>query len=240
MQTFSARVVRTTDLTHDVREIELRLVEPATIAFLPGQFVSFRVERPDLRHPITRAYSIASSPDRAGAIDLVFNRVPGGPGSEYLFSLREGDDTGFRGPVGSFTLRPGTRDLLFVATGTGIAPFRSMLHWLAEHEPTRRVTLFWGVRSERDVYYQEELAALAARLRNFSFVTTLSQPEGRWTGVVGRVLPLVERVESVSNLEVFACGNSAMIADVTGIIRAKGICPIHREQYYADSYGTPS
>lgn len=235
MQTFTAAVSRITDLTHDVREIELRLVEPPRIRFQPGQFVSFEVERTGTAFPITRAYSIASSPDEDDRILLLLNLVPGGSGSGYLFRLREGDETGFRGPAGSFTLPPGPRDLLFVATGTGIAPFRSMLWWLAEHEPSRRVTLFWGVRSERDVYYQDELARLRERLANFSSVTSLSRPSGAWTGATGRVTPLVDaRIESVANLEVFVCGNSGMIADVVSIIRRKGICPIRREQYYVD------
>ncbi len=235
MQTFTAAVSRITDLTHDVREIELRLVEPPRIRFQPGQFVSFEVERTGGAFPITRAYSIASSPDADDRILLLLNLVPGGSGSGYLFRLREGDETAFRGPAGSFTLAPGPRDLLFVATGTGIAPFRSMLWWLAEHDPSRRVTLFWGVRNERDVYYLDELARLRERLPNFSSVTTLSRPSGGWTGAAGRVTSLVDaRIESVANLEVFVCGNSGMIADVVSIIRRKGICPIRREQYYVD------
>ena len=240
MDTFTARVSRIVDLTHDVREIELRLLDPRRIRFQPGQFVSFEVERSGLPFPITRAYSIASSPDEDDRILLLFNLVEGGAGSGYLFGLDVGDQTAFRGPAGSFTLGPGTRDVLLVATGTGIAPFRAMLWWLTAHDPRRRVTLFWGLRHERDVYYQDELARLAARLPNFTYVTTLSRPSAAWTGTTGRVTALVEaRVDSVSNLEVFVCGNSAMIGDVVALVRAKGVCPIRREQYYADVTAGP-
>lgn len=235
MDTFTARVARTADLTHDVREIELRLLEPGRIRFAPGQFVSFEVERSGFAFPITRAYSVASSPDEDDRIELLLNLVPGGSGSGYLFGLEDGDETWFRGPAGSFVLTAGTRDLLFVATGTGIAPFRSMLRWLAAHDPSRRATLFWGLRHDHDVYWQDELARLAERLPNFTYVTTLSRPSPEWAGSTGRVTSLVEsRVESVSNLEVFVCGSSGMIADVTALIRTKGICPIRREQYYVD------
>lgn len=213
----------------------MRLVEPPQIRFQPGQFVSFEVERPGSPFPITRAYSIASSPDADDRILLLLNLVPGGAGSGYLFGLRKGDETQFRGPSGSFTLGPGARDLLFVATGTGIAPFRSMLCWLAQHDPARRVTLFWGVRYEQDVYWQDELARVSERLPNFSHVTTLSRPSEAWAGTSGRVTSLVDtRVDSVANLEVFVCGSSGMIAEVTAIVRKKGICPIRREQYYVD------
>jgi NAD(P)H-flavin reductase len=235
MDTFTARVSRIHTLTHDVREIELTLEEPGEIHFAPGQFVSFEIERPGFPFPATRPYSIASSPTRRDVIELVLNRVPGGPGSEYLFGLREGDMTTFRGPVGTFTLRDNHRDLLFVATGTGIAPFRSMLWSLADTSSLRPITLYWGLRSERDLYYQDELANLGRRLPHFSFATTLSRPSGAWQGAVGRVSPLIEnQISDVSNLDVFLCGNAAMIHDVRGILRTRGLCPIHTEQYYDD------
>ena len=235
METFAAVVSRTRALTHDVRELELTLVEPARIAFAPGQFVSFEIEQPGGRVPFTRAYSIASAPARGNAVELVLNHVPGGTGSEYLCGLQEGERTSFKGPVGDFILRDSPRDVLFVATGTGIAPFRSMLWSLADAAPSRAITLLWGLRSERDLYYQDELMRLRERLPRFSFITTLSQPTSAWRGATGRVSPLVEtHVTSVTNLEVFLCGNGGMIRDVRDIVRRKGLCPIRTEQYYDD------
>ena len=203
------------------------------MAFTPGQFVSFEIEREAARFPATRAYSIASAATRRHAIELVVNRVPGGPGSEYLWGLRDGDRTSFKGPAGSFVLGNSSRDVLFVATGTGIAPFRSMLWTLAHDASTRRISLLWGLRSDRDLYYQDELNRLREQLPQFSFVTTLSAPTTEWRGTVGRVSPLVEaHVTDVTNLEVFLCGNGGMIQDVRDIVRRKGLCPIRVEQYY--------
>jgi NAD(P)H-flavin reductase len=203
------------------------------MTFVPGQWVSFEIERPAPRLPATRAYSIASSANRRTAIELVVNRVAGGPGSGYLFGLREGDTTAFHGPMGSFVLQDSPRDLLLVATGTGIAPFRSMLWSLAEVSSARAITLIWGLRSERDLYYQDELIGLRERLQGFSCITTLSQPVGAWSGSVGRVTGIVdERVASVTNLEVFLCGNGGMIRDVRDVLRRKGLCPIRVEQYF--------
>jgi NAD(P)H-flavin reductase len=222
-------------LTHDVREIELTLEEPDEIRFAAGQFVSFEIERPEFPFPATRPYSIASAPASRHVIGLLLNHVPGGPGSEYLFGLREGDVTTFRGPAGSFTLRDSQRDLLFVATGTGIAPIRSMLWSLADTSSPRAVALYWGLRSERDLYYQDELAELARHMPRFSFTTTLSRPAGVWHGAVGRVSPLIaQRISDVSNLDVFLCGNAAMIQEVRTIVRQLGLCPIHTERYYDD------
>jgi NAD(P)H-flavin reductase len=234
MQSFSARLTAVRDLTYDVRQIALALLDPPEMRFIAGQFVSFEIDRPGSDIPATRPYSIASSPTDLTSVQLLFNRVSGGPGSEYLFSLQPGDVTVCKGPVGSFTLRNSARDILFVATGTGIAPIRSMLLALAEAGSKRRITLLWGLRAERDLYYQDELSDLRHRLTNFSFATTLSQPGTNWRGAAGRVVPLVvSGIDTVANLDVYLCGNGSMIREVRDIIRRKGLCPIYTEQYYS-------
>lgn len=234
---FTAKVIAVHQLTHDVRQIDLRLVEPPEIRFKAGQFVSFDVPDPRTGRTVTRPYSIVSPPSSTQTISLLLNLVPHGPGSTYLFGLREGDETSFAGPAGNFYLREDpTRDLLFVATGTGIAPFRSMLLANAECPVPSRATLFWGLRSQRDLYYQDELARLSRDLPGNLHVVTLSRPEPGWEGPSGRVTTLVEReIHDVKRLAVYLCGNSGMIVEVTRIIQAKGLCPIFREKYYDDA-----
>ena len=232
METFTAQVGEIDNLTHDVRVIKLELIHPAEIRFQAGQFVSFEVPKPGLPFPVTRPYSIASPPSDRDVIDLLLNLVPGGPGSTFLFSLQSGDPVSFRGPAGTFVLRDyPDRRLLFVATGTGIAPIRSMLH--ARLPSPTPVTLIWGLRHERDVYYQNELAELAAEFPEFSYAITLSQPSASWTGAVGRVQSHIEpHIATVDDLAVYVCGSHAMITSVTEQIRSRGTCPIHREQYF--------
>jgi NAD(P)H-flavin reductase len=240
VQTFAAQVESIKDLTHDVRRLDLRLIEPKTIAFKAGQFISFEMPHPQTGRLVTRAYSIASQPSRSDVITLIFNLVPGGSGSGFLFDLKAGDKTHFKGPAGNFHLREDQgRELLFIASGTGIAPIRSMLLANAERPDPRPATLFWGLRSQRDLYDQEELGALTWRTPTFRAVTTLSRPEPGWSGPSGRVLNLIEnRIASVKNLAVYLCGNSAMIADATSLLQKKGLCPIYREKYYDDT-GAP-
>lgn len=233
MEEFHAEVCRINDLTHDVREIELRLIEPREIQFKAGQFVSFEVPSTGRVPVLTRPYSIASPPDSLDRITLVFNLVGGGPGSTYLFGLREGDKTRFKGPVGSFYLREDGRDLLLVATGTGIAPLRSMLLTELARDSRRRVELIWGLRSQHDLYYQEEVSKLSRSHSRFSAVTTLSRPEPGWDGAAGRVTTVVDKqIVAVKYLSAYLCGNGGMIKDVTAILNGKGLCPIHREKYY--------
>jgi NAD(P)H-flavin reductase len=239
LQHFRAKVSQIRDLTHDVREITLDLLVPSTISFKAGQFISFEVPALGSTRLVTRPYSIASPPRQSAAVTLVLNVVPNGPGSTYLFSLRPGVETTFRGPAGSFYLRDdSSRHVLFVATGTGIAPIWSMLQTLVERNDDRRLTLFWGLRTERDLYHQDELNTWSTTRPNFHSVVTLSRPSGQWRGAVGRVTKLVEsNIDTVNNLEAYLCGNSGMIKDVTGILREKGLCPIYREKYYDDIGG---
>ena len=102
IETFTAQVEMIKDLTHDVRQLDLRLIEPKTIVFKPGQFISFEMPHPRTGHLVTRAYSIASQPRRSGVITLLFNLGPGGPGSGLRFHLDVGERTQFRGPAGNF------------------------------------------------------------------------------------------------------------------------------------------
>lgn len=234
IHTLTAQVESIKDLTHDVRRLDLRLVTPATIEFKAGQFISFEMPHPETGRLLTRAYSIASSPSRSDVVTLLFNRVSGGPGTTLLYGFKEGDRIQFKGPAGHFTLRDDPdRELLFVATGTGITPIWSMLQANAERPDPRPATLFWGLRSQRDLYYQEDLIALARKTLKMTTVLTLSRPEPGWSGATGRVQQLVEeRVTSVAHLAVYLCGSGGMIADVTKAVQQKGLCPIYREKYY--------
>ena len=239
-QSYRAVVDAVRHLTHDVREIDCRLLDPKEILFKAGQFISFEVMPAGAMRPVVRPYSIASPPQRNQVITILLNRVPGGVGSGYLFGLNPGDRLTFKGPVGSFYVRDPARDLLFVATGTGIAPIRSMVLGLLESGYKGSIRLYWGLRSERDLYYQEELERLGEHHPNVTATVTLSRPEGSWQGHRGRVTSLLEEaVHSVQNLAVYLCGNNAMIRDVTALINKKGLCPIYREIYYDDPEGKP-
>ncbi|BCA54424.1 putative FMN reductase [Nitrospira sp. KM1] len=238
VQRFAAKVAHVAQLTHDVRQIDFHLTDPETISFKAGQFISFEVPDSRIGRPVTRPYSIASSPADAKNVSLLLNLVQGGPGSNYLFRLNEGDSVTFAGPAGNFYLRDDTdRELLFIATGTGIAPIRSMILLNAERERPRPMRLYWGLRTQRDLYYVDELASLIRRDPEGIFVPTLSRPEAEWTGRTGRVTQLVEELADVKNLEVYLCGSSGMIKDVTARIQTKGLCPIFREKYYDDANG---
>jgi len=166
---------------------------------------------------------------------LLLSASEQGLGPNYLFTKKAGEKIPFGGPNGHFCLHDdGQRNILFVATGTGIAPFRSMLFSLFERPITKTVTLFWGLRSEKDIYYQHELEAFARQHPNFFFVIALSRSQKTWGGAKGRVTQLVEKIPAVDNLSVYICGNKRMVLDVAEIVRQKGDCPVYREKYYEE------
>src|SRR5689334_6297358 len=128
-QTFIARLVASQPLTAFTKNLEFEMQGVSRFGFVPGQWLSLKHLRAD-GEEITRAYSIASSPGINGRFALCLNRVQEGFMSNFLCDMKEGDEISCQGPFGDFILRPPMRDTLFIATGTGIAPFRSMLHWL--------------------------------------------------------------------------------------------------------------
>jgi len=232
---YMARIERIRDLAPNIRELTLCIVEPNSgkLDFLPGQAIAVEIESSSNPTPPVRYYSLASAPRHSPHLTLLLSLADQGSGSTYLFEQSEGAMVRFHGPHGSFHLNDTeTRNRLFVATGTGIAPFLSMLHTLLEDKPSNVITLFWGLRSERDVYYQEELQALAETNASFSFVTTLSRAQSTWAGKTGRVTKLVASLPSVENLAVYVCGHKTMVNEVANIVRAKGPCPIYQEQFF--------
>lgn len=221
------------DLTSDVRELTLRLVEPSELSFAPGQSLSFTVPSARSTKPVIRYYSLASPPSQRQKLVLLLSASEQGLGARYLLSKQAGEKIYFGGPDGEFCLHDDQRrDILFVATGTGIAPFRSMLYALFEHPITQTIRLFWGLRSEQDIYYHHELEAFARQHPNFTYVIALSRSQKNWTGAKGRVTQLVEKISGVEDLAVYVCGNKKMVMEVTDIVRQKGGCLIYREKYF--------
>lgn len=235
------KIDRIRDLTSNVRELTVRLLDPPELVFSPGQSLSFEIPAARGSKSATRYYSIASPPSQKGTMVLLLSASDIERRSNYLFTLKEGEKVQFGSPNGSFYLQDDRRrDILFVATGTGIAPFLSMLPTLFERSSTNAVSLFWGLRSERDIYYQPELDAFAQQYANFSFVIALSRSQKAWGGARGRVTRLVEEIPTVNNLAVYVCGNRKMVKDVTEIVRRKGDCPIYREKFYDELDMNPS
>jgi CDP-4-dehydro-6-deoxyglucose reductase len=204
------------DLAPEVRHFEFDVLGVEKLEFTPGQFLSFTDELHGKK--ITRAYSIASPPC-GNRFDLCLNRVKQGVFSPHLFDLHPGDTIEFKGPYGVFVPRIPPSDSVFVAMGTGVAPFRSML--LAGF--SRPATLLLGVRHEHGLLYREEFEALARARPDFSFWPTITRPEPGWTGRVGRVqVHLLEAIGERRDIDVYICGLREMVDEIRGRLKELG------------------
>jgi ferredoxin-NADP reductase len=189
-------------------------------SFLPGQWISF--EEIVNGEQITRAYSIASPP-AGNRFELCLNRVEDGHLSPVLFAMHPGDTIEMRGPYGTFVFRNPPNDSVLVATGTGIAPFRSMLNARLARDASHQITLLFGVRHEQGLLYRDEFEALERQHRNFRFWPTLTRPEAGWKGRTGRVQQhLAEAVGPRRDLDVYICGLRAMVDDVRAMLKGLG------------------
>lgn len=211
----TARLKRSIELSDKTKHIEFEISGLERFEFVAGQFVSVREPKPDGKE-ITRAYSIASPPRHNNTFDLCLNRVDEGFMSNYLCDLSVGDEIHLHGPHGHFVLRDPRKDTVFVATGTGIAPFRSMVHWLFDEPSRREDRQFWlvyGTRHGKDIYYREEFEQLAATHPNFHYIPTLSRAEDHWTGARGYVQEHVRAiVDGRKDMEAYICGLNQMVS----------------------------
>ena len=223
-QTLTVRLTRSVALSEWTKHLEFEVVGSPRFGFVPGQWLSLKQNKPD-GEEITRAYSIASPPD-GNRFALCLNRVQDGYMSNYLCGLQEGAELTGQGPFGDFILHPPPRDTLFIATGTGIAPFRSMLQWLYA-DPSRhmnkRYWLLFGNRTECAIYYHEEFQRLAVEQENFEYLPTLSRAGPEWGGLRGYVQEHVPRiVDGHTEIHAYICGLDKMVRANRELLKSLG------------------
>ena len=220
-----ARLVRSLPLSEITKHLEFEMTGKTRFGFVAGQWLSFQQIKPD-GEELTRAYSIASSPGEDARFALCLNRVQDGFMSNFLCDMKKGEEIRCQGPFGDFILRPPVRDTIFIATGTGIAPFRSMLHWLLADEARHQGKQFWlvfGNRTEKDIYYHEEFLALAAEHSNFHYLPTLSRGSGEWQGLRGYVQERVAGIaQGRTDMHAYICGLDKMVTANRELLRSLG------------------
>jgi len=220
-QLLTAELTKSVLLSPQTKHLELMVEGVDEFRFVPGQFVTIRQPRPDGKVH-TRAYSIASPPRRDATFDLCLNRVEDGFLSNWLCDLEIGAKVQFHGPHGLFTLREPRQDAVFIATGTGIAPIRSMVEWLfaaPERNCGHEYWLVFGTRYEHSIYYRDEFEKIARENANFHYVPTLSRCGDDWQGCRGYVQDHVRSiVAGRRDLQAYICGLNEMVAAVRKLL----------------------
>ena len=212
-------------------------IESGDINFSPGQYMIFHV--PGLDKVIRRSYSIASHPSDRKHFEICVRAVSGGFCSNFIHRLRPGDSIQVEGPYGGFRLDDGSpRNVLLIATGTGIAPIKSMLLSLLGQTGMRRIRLFFGLRNVSDLFYTKMLSDLRETHPWFEPTIILSQPDPvGWSGLRGHVTDLIrEQVspEEASHTDAYLCGGRSMIEDAKRVLIQKGmhVEHIHHENFF--------
>lgn len=205
------------------------------LSFVPGQYISLRVSGDGLR----RSYSVASLPGRK-SVDILVDVSPMGVGSRYVLGLKVGELVEVLGFLGKFTVDLGrlteSRQLLFLATGTGVAPLRPMIEDLLYVKGYGgEIRLIWGMRHEEDLYWLKELRSISRDFDNFKFEVVLSKPKEDWPGFKGHVEEVVEDLsQDWARTLVFLCGSPGMITQTVEKVNQKGVPEgqIFYEKYY--------
>jgi CDP-4-dehydro-6-deoxyglucose reductase len=225
-----ARIERALSLSHDVMGLFLRLPAAEPFRFEAGQYLDIM-----LSGGRRRSFSIASPPHDSRLLELHVRRAVGGEFSERLFDQDPQNALlTIEGPLGQFVYRPaatpGATPMLLVGGGTGIAPLLSILRHVIENGIERDMTIYWGVRSERDLYAHAALEDLAqrcpadgrpARLR---YVPVLSEPSPDWRGSRGFVHEAVLKdIDDLGKYDVYAAGPPAMITAVRSEFGRRGV-----------------
>lgn len=173
-------VVRIQDETNNTRRFWIKVNELDNFDFIPGQFVTLDLPIHEKINKRWRSYSIASWPDGTNVFELVIVLLEGGLGTNFLFDhVTVGSELTLRGPQGVFILPASIeKDIFFICTGTGIAPFRSMAHYVQIQQVSHKnIYLIFGCRKKEDALYGSELADLERQLPGFHYIPTFSREE---------------------------------------------------------------
>lgn len=215
----TGKIIKIAQETANTRRYWIQIPKLDIFSFKPGQFVTLDLpihERPNKRW---RSYSIASHPDGTNVIELVIVLLEGGAGTSYIFNqINEGDEVILRGPQGVFLLPAEIdKDLFFICTGTGIAPFRSMLKFIQLHQLSHKnLYLIFGCRHFADALYGDEMKKLQEEMEGFTYIPTFSREKPKdhefRTGYVHNVYEeIIQKAKLPAKF--YLCGWKNMIDD---------------------------
>ncbi len=217
---FNSNVLETKNLTHDVKCI--RLSVPDNFEFKAGQYLSLSIIRGDGKK-IRKPFSISNSPKKKNTfIEFCIKIVPNGLASEFIKTLKQGNEVELFGPAGKFTVNDFNKDLIFIAAGVGIAPFRGIIADLLSRNFDKEIILLKSARSEEDSLYDKEFGRLSKEHTNFKFYNIFSNPKNSPLdkGYVQDFLDKYTTHNFTGNF--YICGLKEMIEDVKKKLQSLG------------------
>jgi CDP-4-dehydro-6-deoxyglucose reductase len=229
IKTLPSKINKITKISPDVIELELRIPPQSTFNYLSGQYINF------IKESYKRSYSIANS-NKSSNLIFFIKRYQGGLFSNYLFEEAKVNDLlRIEGPIGTFFLRnTDKKNIIFLATGTGIAPVKAILEQMNDDKTglmTKNIFLFFGGRFSEDLFWKPEFSNI-----NVNFIPVLSKRTEDWDGSIGYVQDiLLSKSINLSDSVVYACGSENMINDSNKILIQNGLS---EDSFYSDAFVT--
>ena len=230
------RVQQLEKVADDVMIVRLKLPANERLQFLPGQYIDFLLKGGE-----RRSFSMANTPHTDELVELHVRQVPGGNFTDHVFhKMKERDILRLEGPLGSFFLREDSaKPIVFVASGTGFAPIKSIIESAFYKKIERPMVLYWGARRPKDLYLNALPEKWAREHANFRYVPVISEarPEDAWSGRSGFVhRAVMEDMPDLSGHQVYACGVPIMVDSARRDFIEK--CGLPEDEFYADSFTT--
>ena len=236
VKTLPCRIQKMERVTDDVMVLQLKLPANERLQFLAGQYIEFL-----LKDGSRRSFSMGNAPHDDEFLQLHVRHVAGGQFTDHVFGkMKERDILRFEGPLGTFFLREDSaKPIVFVASGTGFAPIKSILEHAFKKGVSRPMTLYWGGRRPKDLYMDALAAGWAAEHPHFRYVPVVSEaaPEDAWRGRTGFVhRAVMQDFPDLSGHQVYACGVPIMVDSARRDFVQQ--CGLPELEFYADSFTT--
>lgn len=225
-QNYKLNVVSNTKLTEKV--VLVKVKPDIDLDFKAGQYFSFKIAP-----GIYRSYSVASKP-MPNEMEFIVELIEGGVGSNFIKALRPGDTFEALGPLGFFTADENAEELIFIATGSGITPVRSMVFDILETKNySKPITLYFGLRFDGEIYLHDEFKSLQDKYPNFKFIPVISRPSELWKGECGHCQDILMKEPAHANAKVYICGNNKIVEDIKSSLIGHGYAPeqLHNEKF---------
>lgn len=228
-----ARVAKKEQLAHDVIALHLQLPASERLQFLAGQYIEFI-----LKDGQRRSFSIANAPHDSDFIQVHLRIIPNGTFTNFVANeLQEKAIMRLEAPMGSFFLREDSdKPIIFMATGTGIAPIKGIIEHMLHNNIKRDIALYFGARHLEDLYLHDLCEKWAAFTPHLSYTPVLSKPKSddNWQGQTGYVQDAVlQDFQDLSGYQVYACGSPNMINDARALLMKNGL---PEEEFFSDAF----
>lgn len=229
-QEFEGTLIAKKKLAPDISLFTIQ-INNNDLSFIPGQFMMLSLT-PD--RGLARAFSICSDPEKKNEIEVCMKIMPDGVLSGKLEQAPLSSKLYLKGPFGTFTLKPTTKEIVLIAGGTGIAPLRSMLYALLEQKGNNKIWLFYRFKTPEEYLFKEEWEALVQQHENFKLIPSVSNHDPSWNHETDRIQNIITKyIKDPTKVECYICGPPSMVKDTLEALPKLGFAPesLHKEAW---------